>query len=776
MKPWEQAYDLTPDEKFSAQDKKLGLPAGTTKAQLLVESGMKGDAVSKAGARGFAQVMPTTQATLEKRAGRKFDPTNLDDSLTMHEMVMKENLGRFKNIPDALKAYNNGWNPEKWTNPETAAYVPKIEAKRAMLESTTTVSTNKKPWEQDYEAVTVPVSQPSNAQTKSVGPQVSTGGQVALGAMQGMRDMVDGAAYLLPKGLSAVSSLGGLAPNPVSKFLTSEADRVSAMNASGDKNFKALTGDSNEANISRIAGNIASSLIPGTGQLAASNKASQLWSAGGAANKLKSVLAAAGLGSAQGAVVNTRTNDDPLLQNAAGGAAGGVFGSAVAPIAKTTAKGLGAAIDPFFPGGIDRITGKTIANFANKPNLTPKPTTVPGATQTLAESTGDPGLAQLQRILQSANKEFASDLSNVRLDNNAAMLKALQGIAGDDAAKAATLAARESTSGPLYKEAIDSTVNVSPNLDSLLENPYIADAMKRARKITQGQNMPFGNLKAAPDKILESPVLGANGRPITEVISGKPAEITGAALHNIKMSLDDMIKDVNSGIGNTEKRVISGLKDRFTKEIEQAIPVYGQARSSFRELSEPINQQQAGQALIDKFTSGLTDGLNNPTIRAESFARALQNPQSLIKQATGQKNIDDISGLFNLEQVGSLNSIRDLLSSVSRVEKAGGVAGSKTAQLGAGQNMLREVAGGINMPTMSDLPVASAITRPLNWLFKSQDPRILQRLGEANLDPNLGIELASKYLKPKQPSQTGAAMQRALQASGAMGGAAILAE
>lgn len=487
-------------------------------------------------------------------------------------------------------------------------------------------------------------------------------------------------------------------------------------------------------------------------------------------------MAAAGLGSAQGAVVNTRTNDDPLLQNAAGGAAGGVFGSAVAPIAKTTAKGLGAAIDPFFPGGIDRITGKTIANFANKPNLTPKPTTVPGATQTLAESTGDPGLAQLQRILQSANKEFASDLSNVRLDNNAAMLKALQGIAGDDAAKAATLAARESTSGPLYKEAIDSTVNVSPNLDSLLENPYIADAMKRARKITQGQNMPFGNLKAAPDKILESPVLGANGRPITEVISGKPAEITGAALHNIKMSLDDMIKDVNSGIGNTEKRVISGLKDRFTKEIEQAIPVYGQARSSFRELSEPINQQQAGQALIDKFTSGLTDGLNNPTIRAESFARALQNPQSLIKQATGQKNIDDISGLFNLEQVGSLNSIRDLLSSVSRVEKAGGVAGSKTAQLGAGQNMLREVAGGINMPTMSDLPVASAITRPLNWLFKSQDPRILQRLGEANLDPNLGIELASKYLKPKQPSQTGAAMQRALQASGAMGGAAILAE
>jgi hypothetical protein len=39
---------------------------------------------------------------------------------------MKENMGRFGNVPDALRAYNGGWNTAKWGNPETAAYAAKV--------------------------------------------------------------------------------------------------------------------------------------------------------------------------------------------------------------------------------------------------------------------------------------------------------------------------------------------------------------------------------------------------------------------------------------------------------------------------------------------------------------------------------------------------------------------------------------------------------------------------------------------------------------------------
>lgn len=116
------------EAKFLENDKALGLPAGFTKAQFNVESGLRGDAVSPAGARGWAQIMPATQATLEARAGTKYDPSNIDDALSMHRAVMKENLGKFGNLPDALRAYNGGWNKSKWENSETSAYPYKVMA------------------------------------------------------------------------------------------------------------------------------------------------------------------------------------------------------------------------------------------------------------------------------------------------------------------------------------------------------------------------------------------------------------------------------------------------------------------------------------------------------------------------------------------------------------------------------------------------------------------------------------------------------------------------
>lgn len=120
--------DLSPDieAKLLANDQALGLPPGFTKAQFTVESGLNPDAVSSKGARGWAQIMPTTQASLEQRLGRKLDPANIDDAISMHRAVMQENLGKFGNLPDALMAYNGGWDRSKWNNRETSAYPYKV--------------------------------------------------------------------------------------------------------------------------------------------------------------------------------------------------------------------------------------------------------------------------------------------------------------------------------------------------------------------------------------------------------------------------------------------------------------------------------------------------------------------------------------------------------------------------------------------------------------------------------------------------------------------------
>jgi len=108
-------------------DRILGYPKGTSAAQIQQESSFLSDpADAGAGARGLAQVMPATLASLEKRYGRKFDLTNDKDSLFLHRALMVENNNKYGNPQDALRAYNSGWDKTKWNNPETNNYVDKI--------------------------------------------------------------------------------------------------------------------------------------------------------------------------------------------------------------------------------------------------------------------------------------------------------------------------------------------------------------------------------------------------------------------------------------------------------------------------------------------------------------------------------------------------------------------------------------------------------------------------------------------------------------------------
>jgi soluble lytic murein transglycosylase-like protein len=126
------SHSLTPEQRAQLRenDRELGLPPGTLEAQMRVESGFNPNAVSKAGARGYAQLMPKTQAALEKRWGRKIDPSNFDDAARAQKELMAENLRKFGNAQDAMRAYNGGWDPDRWGNPETSAYAGKIERAR----------------------------------------------------------------------------------------------------------------------------------------------------------------------------------------------------------------------------------------------------------------------------------------------------------------------------------------------------------------------------------------------------------------------------------------------------------------------------------------------------------------------------------------------------------------------------------------------------------------------------------------------------------------------
>lgn len=121
---------LSRDPEFhalvSGYEKEIGAPPGLLWAQLEQESRFHPNAVSPAGAEGLAQFMPQTRRALERRFGRKFDPTNPADAAFMQKELMRENYQRYGNWDDALRAYNAGPRPHVWGNPETRNYVPAI--------------------------------------------------------------------------------------------------------------------------------------------------------------------------------------------------------------------------------------------------------------------------------------------------------------------------------------------------------------------------------------------------------------------------------------------------------------------------------------------------------------------------------------------------------------------------------------------------------------------------------------------------------------------------
>lgn len=118
---------LSPDDAINAAASFSGFTPAEIRGVWRTESSDgQNKGPSSAGALGDFQIYPKTQATLQDRLGIQFNASDFHDSLFMAAQVLKENLGHFGNKPDALRAYNGGWDKSTWGNPETAAYAGKV--------------------------------------------------------------------------------------------------------------------------------------------------------------------------------------------------------------------------------------------------------------------------------------------------------------------------------------------------------------------------------------------------------------------------------------------------------------------------------------------------------------------------------------------------------------------------------------------------------------------------------------------------------------------------
>jgi len=307
-------------------------------------------------------------------------------------------------------------------------------------------------------------------------------------------------------------------------------------------------------------------------------------------------------------------------------ALGGTFGGGLAAI-----PGAGRYVKNFFGPRLsmaERRAGQVLTDMLNGRQLKVDPSAVPGVQRTLGEASLDPGMMSLERNVRRLQPDAFSQIDS---GNNAARVSALQRIAGTDADLASAQAAREAASGPFYASAKSATVPIDEGLQASL-GKLPNGVMSKARQLAR-----------------------MDGNPIPDTAG----EVTGAQLHYIKLAMDDALGRVGPGsLGNTERRIVSQVKDELVGNIGRLIPDYATGMQNFNNLSRPINRMQIGRELIDSGSAGIREGGTGlPRLTPGTFAKA-GDLDTIAQRATGF-NRAKAADILTPDDIKSIGAIQD---------------------------------------------------------------------------------------------------------------------
>lgn len=449
-----------------------------------------------------------------------------------------------------------------------------------------------------------------------------------------------------------------------------------------------------------------------------------------------SIPGAAAIGGVSGLIQPTGSDESALKNVAIGAALGGgsvVGGRALAG----TYQGVKALAEPFYEGGRQRIAGRMIQRFAENPSSIGSVGNVPtvtGALPTLAEQTGDAGLARLQDSLRSVDPQINNQIGARLSDNNAARINSLRQLAGDDGARDFAAAHRASTAQAQYERAFSVPVraeDLSPQM--------------------RGEATKIMNLPAVQDAVQEAKRNAANfGMSLNE-------DNSIAGMHQAKLAMDDAISKLSGG-GAVEANKAAGIRaarDRLVTFMEKMSPDYSEARQTYAQMSRPVNQMDIASNLLRRGASNGSDLSGNQLLNRNALLSALRDEPALIQKATGRKGLgQSLSDVLEPEQLNMLQSIAGEVDRAGAVAQAGNGPGSATAQRMASQNILRQLVGPTGLPqSWAESALANTVVgKPFNLLYGGvAEPRIQQALANAVLNP----EQARLALQAAQ-QQTGA--------------------
>lgn len=432
---------------------------------------------------------------------------------------------------------------------------------------------------------------------------------------------------------------------------------------------------------------------------------------------------AALIGAGAGGIQQVGANDSRLMNIGIGGAAG-AGGVAAGRGIGAAYQGAKALAEPFYQAGRERIAGRMIQRFAEDPAKVAAAQggrTITGAIPTIAEETGDRGMARLQDALRSVDPQIATRIDSRLAENSAARVKSLADAAGAGGLRDKAAQAREDAARQLYNAAFANKGAVTPSqlkaqaalkngqqIQSVLESPAVKEAVAQAQ----------ANAKNA-------------GRKMT-------ADGSIEGLHNVKLAIDDMIKDPQTAAQRAKVAGLQAARSRVLDIIETLAPDYRKARQTYAAMSRPVNAFDVMSEAERVATANLKDLAGNPRMQANALAGALRDEGALIKNATGRREINALSGVLDPLQLQTLRAVASESDRAAAVVASGNGPGSATAQRMAAQNILRQIVGPTGLPSsLAESALANTVIgKPLNLVYGGvAEPKIQQALAEAVLDP-----------------------------------------
>lgn len=549
------------------------------------------------------------------------------------------------------------------------------------------------------------------------------------------KDMGTGELFLAGMGKSLVD-LGRTAKRVGSMVGIGDYDEKSAQaDAELDKPLM-KTGAGMAGN---IAGDIALTALPGY-------RAQKLATKGitGAASVLPKATAAITRGvapyagaAAAGAGIGAATTPENLSEGASVGALAGLGGELAGRAIAGTYNAGKAILDPMTKAGRERVLKRTLERYATDPTKvlaaasTPEQF-VPGVTPTLAEATGDVGIAQLQRAAQSASPDVASSLAESRARQIAGYKGVLDDMAGNDGKRQFFDAARNASADELYSraraEGLSMTPEVQASMDDLLTRPSIQQGVSEAQKrgLEKGLNIasPKGSV-AGLETVLEN-------------LNGQIGKATTAG-----------DKDLAKALMNT--------RDKLLGVLDEASPAFGEARRTYAAMSKPINQMDIAQSLRDTAIPALDDLSNGALARvnANRYAAALRNADKTAAKATGLRGAK-MADVMEPGQMSQIEGIGKDMARYAASQEAGRVAGSPTAQYLAGQNVIRQFAGPLGLPQGAvDAAAGRILSSIVNLPYKLTAGQTEQLLAQVLTDP----AVAARVMQTKDPRSLATLLQ-----------------